>query len=169
MPHVKENLGDAAIIKFHTCPKTSWYKKWADLLHRQNLSKFISSTLVCSNHFEYGQPRPKSTHPSMYLEAYSVKHEIKCKEKRVVYRRIAPSDKIKGKFRRKRDNEQESTGNVESNSDPKGDGTTSQPCTPNTKTTDMSKDEEYESEILKLKMKLQEKEKENNLFQRKIK
>ena len=79
----------------------------------------------------------------------------------MVYRRIAPSDKIKGKFRRMGDNEQESTGNVESNSDPKVDGTTSQPCTPNTETTHMSKDEEYESEILKLKMKLQEKEKEN--------
>ena len=161
MSHVKENLGDAAIIKFHTCPKTSWYKKWADLLHRQNLSKFTSSTLVCSNHFEYGQPRPKSPHPSMYLEGYSVKNEIKCKERRVVYRRTAPSDKIKKKFRRKGDNEQESTGNVESNSYPKGDGTTSQPCTPNAETTHLSKDEEYESEILKFKMKLQEKEKEN--------
>ena len=106
----------------------------------------------------------------MYLDGYSVKHKIKCKERRVVYQCIAPSDKIKGKFRRKGDNEQESTGNVESNSDPKGDGTTSQPCTPNAETTHMSKDEEYESEILELKMKLQKKKKKiKNLFQRKIK
>ena len=64
MPHVKANLGDAVIIKFHTCPKTSCYKKWTDLLHRQDLSKITLSTVVCSNHFEYGQPQPKSPHPS---------------------------------------------------------------------------------------------------------
>jgi len=76
MPHVKEHLGENARIKYYTCPKTTWFKKWADLINRKGLLKCKPSTLVCSNHFQYGQPRNKSRHPSLYLKGYEIKPSV---------------------------------------------------------------------------------------------
>ena len=56
----------------------------------------------------------------MYLEGNSVKNEIKCRVKRVVYQGIVQSDKIKGNLEEK---EIMSNNQLESNSDPQGNGT----------------------------------------------
>ncbi|XP_022797549.1 uncharacterized protein LOC111335817 [Stylophora pistillata] len=76
MPHVKENLGQNATIRFHSCPKPDWYTKWSNLLNRKGF-KFFKSTVVCSNHFEFGQPRLNSRHPSKYLKGYSSGHKTR--------------------------------------------------------------------------------------------
>ena len=39
-------------------------------LYRQNY-KVNNNTVVCSNHFEYGQPRRTSLHPTKYLTGYN--------------------------------------------------------------------------------------------------
>lgn len=69
MPHVKEHLGSNATIKLHTCPTEEWYKKWSKLLNRDNY-EVNRNTRVCSNHFEYGQPRELSPHPKLHLKGY---------------------------------------------------------------------------------------------------
>ena len=162
MPHVKENLGDAATVKFHTCPKTAWYKKWADLLRRQNMSKFTSSTVVCSNHFEYGQPRPKSPHPSMYLKGYSVNHGAEYKERRaVVCRSRDKSDEIQENSN-EGTNGQESMENLASNTDGNDGDCAGISCSISAQIAQARTKEEYELEICELKMKLQQKEKETH-------
>ena len=80
------------------------------------MSKFTPSTVVCSDHFKYGQPRPKSPHPSMYLKGCSVYDGAEKKERRVVYRRRNKSAEIH-KRSNEGDNEQELTDNLASNAD----------------------------------------------------
>ncbi|VDI78588.1 Hypothetical predicted protein [Mytilus galloprovincialis] len=71
MPHVKEHLGSNASIKLHKCPKEEWYKKWSKLLNRDNY-EVNKNTRVCSNHFEYGQPRELAPHPKLHMKG--IKH-----------------------------------------------------------------------------------------------
>lgn len=90
MPHVKENLGFDATIKLHKCPKEEWYSKWTKLINRKDY-EVNRNTRVCSNHFEYGQPRELSPHPALFLKGYQpvnltprrilVKHEEPPKQK----------------------------------------------------------------------------------------
>ncbi|CAG2241542.1 uncharacterized protein [Mytilus edulis] len=71
MPHVKEHLGSNASIKLHKCPKEEWYKKWSKLLNRDNY-EVNKNTRVCSNHFEYGQPRELAPHPKLHMKGYEI-------------------------------------------------------------------------------------------------
>jgi hypothetical protein len=163
MPHVKENLGDTtSTIKFHSCPKKSWYKKWADLLHRKGMSKFTPSTVICSNHFEYGQPRPKSPHPSRYLKGYGINHEVHRKERRkVVYVSRNESEKVHEACNEGL-NENKSTESLESppSSAQEDDCCDIDADMPSSETPPTRTKEEYESEIRELKEELQIKEKE---------
>ncbi|XP_063436558.1 uncharacterized protein LOC134717991 [Mytilus trossulus] len=48
-----------------------WYKKWSRLLNRNNY-EVNKNTRVCSNHFEYGQPRELSPHPKLHMKGYEI-------------------------------------------------------------------------------------------------
>jgi hypothetical protein len=69
MPHVTQHLGEDAQIKLHKCPTESMYPKWTKLLSREDFI-VTKHTRICSNHFEYGQPRELSKHPCLYLKGY---------------------------------------------------------------------------------------------------
>lgn len=75
MPHVRENLGTDATIKLHKCPKESWYSKWTKLLNREGFH-VTKHSRICSNHFEYGQPREQSPHPKLFLKGYPGRESI---------------------------------------------------------------------------------------------
>ncbi len=57
-------------IKFHKCANSKHYATWTRLLKRDKF-RVNSNTVVCSNHFQYGQPFRTSPHPSLYLTGYN--------------------------------------------------------------------------------------------------
>lgn len=79
------------VLRFHSA-KPKFYTKWKTIINRQNFN-VTSSTRVCSNHFQDGQPTEKNPHPSLYLKGYNItvptkrkpliKHELPGKRKKV--------------------------------------------------------------------------------------
>ena len=53
----------------HKCPKETYYPRWTRLINRQGFS-VTKHTRVCSNHFQYGQPREQDPHPSLFSKGY---------------------------------------------------------------------------------------------------
>ncbi|XP_033644393.1 uncharacterized protein LOC117304024 [Asterias rubens] len=65
MPHVYQHMGQTDRVKFYRC-KLQFHSKWTRLIKRQDF-KVNKNTVVCSNHFKYGQPRLCEQHPTEYL------------------------------------------------------------------------------------------------------
>ncbi|XP_789683.1 uncharacterized protein LOC584740 [Strongylocentrotus purpuratus] len=63
---VKDHVNN---LRFHKCTDPRNYAQWTRLLNR-DMFQVTSSTRICSNHFQHGQPYPDNKHPSLHLKGY---------------------------------------------------------------------------------------------------
>jgi len=74
MPHVKEHLGeDAAITQMSQWKLVS---KMDKIIKSCEISSYYKHTRICSNHFEYGQPREMHIKNTKLYVFFLLGHEL---------------------------------------------------------------------------------------------